>query len=340
MTAGGKATLSPKTKRLGLALLASIVAIGLLLGVSDISGQSAAEGVIAMAKALSPGWVALTFAAYALSYVGRAARLSLLLPGQLPLLRLFSISARHNLFNLVLPLRSGEASLPLMLRNECGRPLAEGTAALVVARVLDLTSVCLFLLLGLALSGLGGDELRPPVLGLLVALLAVACALRPVALWLSKRLPTDKGRVANFAASTATHLAAQPSGRLLASLAVSLLTWLLTYCACWLLVVDMAHGDGSTVSSLAQVTFVTSLVASTCLHLVGILPINTMAGVGPWEAGWVAGYVFIGVTQEAAFASAVVSHGVIFSMVSLLGGLGLVLRGPQQAEREIAATPE
>lgn len=315
-------------KRFGLALLASVVVIGLLLGVSDLSSQSATEGVLDAFAALSPGLLALTFAAYATSYVGRAARLALLLPGHLPLLRLFSISARHNLFNLVLPLRSGEASLPLMLRNECDRPLAEGAAALVVARVLDLTSVCLFLLLGLALSGLGGDELRPPVLALLVLLICGAAAMRPMARWLAQRLPDNKGKLTRFASQTATHLGEQPTSRLLACLAISLITWLLTYCACWLLVKDMASAAGATGADLSQVTFVTSLVASTCLHLVGILPINTMAGVGPWEAGWVAGYAFIGVGNEAAFASAVVSHGAIFTMVSLLGGLGLALRRP------------
>lgn len=314
-------------KRLGLALLASVVVCTLVLGLSDISGQAAAAGVVDAAAALSPGLLALTFLAYAASYVGRAARLSLLLPGQLPLLRLVSISARHNLFNLVLPFRSGEASLPIMLHNEGDRPLAEGTAALVVARVLDLMSVCIFLLIGLAWSGLGGDPLRLPVLALLALLLCAAASMRPVARWIAGRLPADGGRLVSFAVRTARYLAEQPASRLAASLCVSLLTWLLTYVACWLLVVDMASGDSAVATSLASVTFMASLVGSTCLHLTGILPINTLAGLGPWEAGWVAGYVFVGVESQAALASAVVSHGAIFAMVSLLGGLGLVIRG-------------
>jgi uncharacterized membrane protein YbhN (UPF0104 family) len=313
-------------KRLGLALLASVVVFMLVLGVSDISGQAAADGVADAAAGLSPGLLALTFLAYAASYVGRAARLSLLLPGRLPLMQLVSISARHNLFNLVLPLRSGEASLPIMLRNEAGRSLAEGTAALVVARVLDLMSVCVFLLIGLAWTGLGGDELRPPVLALLALLVCAAVGMRPAARWIAGRLPANGSKFVSFAGRTAAHLGEQPASRLAASLSVSLLTWLLTYLACWLLVKDMATGDSEIALSLAGVTFAASLVGSTCLHLVGILPINTLVGVGPWEAGWVAGYVFVGVGTEAAFASAVVSHAVIFAMVSLLGGLGLLIR--------------
>ena len=57
------------------------------------------------------------------------------------------------------------------------------------------------------------------------------------------------------------------------------------------------------------------------------VPVNTLAGIGPWEAGWTAGYVLVGVDQTAALASAVVSHGAILAFVSLLGGLGWVLRG-------------
>lgn len=351
-------------KRLAVGLLLSVVVLGLVWGLADLSGQAAAEGVSEAFGSLSVGGLGLAFLCYGLSYLGRAWRLAVLLPGPDRLLHLASISARHNLFNLVLPLRSGEASLPLMLRRETGRSLAEGAAALVVARVLDLLSVALYLSAGLAFAGLGEEDggadavtradvaLRTAwIVGGLVAGLLL---LRPLARWFAGRWAPDEAtggsagtdddagapadrpgpgqggfvrKLTRFAGRTAHHLAAQPLPRLVGALVVSLLTWGLTYGACYALVVDMAGDSGSVGPELAGVTFVASLVASTFLHLTGILPINTLAGLGPWEGGWVAGYVFIGVSQAAAFASALASHAAVFAMIALLGGLALVTAG-------------
>ena len=333
-------------KRLAVGLLLSVVVLGLVWGLADLSGQAAAEGVSEAFGSLSVGGLGLAFLCYGLSYLGRAWRLAVLLPGPDRLLHLASISARHNLFNLVLPLRSGEACLSLMLKRETGRSLAEGAAALVVARVLDLLSVALYLSAGLAFAGLGEEDggadavtradvaLRTAwIVGGLVAGLLL---LRPLARWFAGRWAPTTGdeatagfvrKLTRFAGRTAQHLAEQPLPRLAGALVVSLLTWGLTYGACYALVVDMAGPTGSVGPELAGVTFVASLVASTFLHLTGILPINTLAGLGPWEGGWVAGYVFIGVSQAAAFASALASHAAVFGMIALLGGLALVTAG-------------
>jgi hypothetical protein len=53
-------------------------------------------------------------------------------------LRLFRVTQVHNLLNVMLPLRTGETSFPLLMRSEFGVPLAHGTSALLVLRLLDL----------------------------------------------------------------------------------------------------------------------------------------------------------------------------------------------------------
>jgi uncharacterized membrane protein YbhN (UPF0104 family) len=67
-------------------------------------------------------------------------------------------------------------------------------------------------------------------------------------------------------------------------------------------------------------------VGTTGLHLTAILPVNTPAGVGAWEAGWTAGYVLAGVDELAAAASAVGTHIVIFGFILVLGALSILLR--------------
>ena len=61
---------------------------------------------------------------------------------------LFRVTQIHNLLNIMLPFRSGETSFPLLMRTEFGIPLARGTSALLVMRLLDLHAL-------LAAAGIG-----------------------------------------------------------------------------------------------------------------------------------------------------------------------------------------
>ncbi len=61
---------------------------------------------------------------------------------------LFRITQIHNLLNIMLPFRTGETSFPVLMRTEFGIPLARGTSALLVMRLLDLHAL-------LAAAGIG-----------------------------------------------------------------------------------------------------------------------------------------------------------------------------------------
>ncbi len=316
-------------KRLVLALLLAALLAALVVTATDLR----AADVAAVLSDLSWGHVAGALGVYAVSYFGRALRLSTLMQRPAPLLHLASISARHTFLNMVLPFRSGEASLPLLLKGETGRSLAEGAAALFVCRVLDLAWVCAFLLLGVALGVEAGDAGAPAIVGrvaLVLAALALGlAALRPAARRWGPRL-AGPGRVRDFLSRSAAHMGAVSSPRLASAAAVSGVTWLLTYVACWLLVLAMGRGAtarGAAIGpTLDAIDFPTSLVGTTGLHLTGILPINTPGSVGAWEAGWTAGYVLAGVEKTAAAASAVGAHVLIFGFAIVLAGLGQLLR--------------
>jgi uncharacterized protein (TIRG00374 family) len=306
---------------------AVIVAVALMALVFRLTGLNVAA-IRDVLSDVSFGAAALAFVVYGSSYLGRASRLAVLLNQPPGMLHLASISARHNFFNLVLPFRTGEASLPIMLRNEAGHSLAEGAATLFVCRLLDLISVIAFLLLGLALRPNISSEILPPVLGVLGGALLVLLFRRPLAALLARRLQ-PRGRLTRFLAAGAEHLAAVTTRRLVGASVISLGTWGLTYGACYLLVLAMGNASappGSVGAELAAVDIPTALIGTTGLHLTAILPINTPGGVGAWEAGWTAGYRLAGVPGLAAAASAVGSHVLIFGFVSVLGVLALLLR--------------
>ncbi|MCB9898445.1 MAG: flippase-like domain-containing protein [Planctomycetes bacterium] len=327
-------------KRALLALLATAVLVAVLLALLDLDLGELATRVGDRLAVLSPTLVALAFLLYIGVYVGRALRFAVLLPGmRASLPHLVSISARHNLLNLVLPLRSGEISLPWMLRTEAGRSLAEGAAALVVARVLDLGSVATFMLIGLATAhtDTGPHRVGVQAAAILGALLVGLLLVRPLAAlalrWLGGEHALShaaavgglRGRVSAFLAQAAGHLVALSRGRLLVAGLLSLLAWAFTYASLFA-ILRAAGGDDPVGRALAAIDVPTHLVGATGLHLTSILPVNTLGGVGAWEAGWTAGYVFAGVDAEAAGVSGVVSHVLVFGFILVLGGLGFLLR--------------
>ncbi len=67
-------------------------------------------------------------------------------------LPLFRVTQVHNLLNIMLPFRAGETSFPLLMRSEFGVPLARGTAALLVMRLLDLHALLVVAAIGLVIG--------------------------------------------------------------------------------------------------------------------------------------------------------------------------------------------
>ena len=318
------------------AVLATVVLGGLVLAFFDLRPEELSAGVLERLRDLHAGPLALAFVVYLASYFGRAIRFAVLLPGLHGLVHLASIAGRHNFLNLVLPFRSGELALPLMLKKEHGRSLAEGSAALVVARVLDLLCVAAWLTTGLLLRGVEEGGARAETIPRAAALAAVLAGglfvMGPICRWLSPRLEVAgephglRGKVQDFAHRTTLHMGALTRGRLALAAVVSLGTWALTYATYYFMLRAMA-GPDPVGQELGAIDFTRSLVGTTGLHLSTVLPVNTLGGLGSWELGWVSGYVLLAdLGEEAAGVSAVVTHLVNFVFITIIGGLGFLLR--------------
>ncbi|SFB58720.1 Lysylphosphatidylglycerol synthase TM region [Rhizobium sp. NFR07] len=106
--------------------------------------------VLALWEAAGLGSALAALAALLATYVLRTWRIYDYFPKETggrfgTLLRLTQV---HNLLNIMLPFRSGEASFPLLMKREFDLPLARGTAALFVMRLFDLHAL-------LAAAGIG-----------------------------------------------------------------------------------------------------------------------------------------------------------------------------------------
>ncbi len=308
-------------KKLVIAALVSAVLIGVLASFTSLDWTRVGGSLLH----LDPTLAAAAFGVYALSFAGRGLRLAILLPGAGSRLHMASIATRHIFLAVVLPARTGEASLPVLLSVECGRPLEEGVSMLALQRVLDLACVAFFLVAGVLLSGAGADAtaILPRAATVLALLVAGVLLLRPVCTRLAGLSGSTRRPVA-FLGRAARHVAALGWRQLLLATATSLATWLCTYAACWLLLLSLA--TPAALGDAVRVSFPVSLIGTTGLHLSAVLPVSPLAGVGTWELGWVAGYRLAGLTEDAALASAIVSHALILGFIVLLGGVAWLIR--------------
>ncbi|MCX6707356.1 MAG: lysylphosphatidylglycerol synthase transmembrane domain-containing protein, partial [Candidatus Woesearchaeota archaeon] len=135
-------------KKINLALAAMITIALLYFLISNVSVSS----IIMTLSRMSWMIILAGFLLYIASYFFRALRFWLLLDRRIPLKRLFSITAVHNLVNSILPARTGELSYVYLVKNTKKAKATEGIATLVVARVFDFLSVAMIFFLSIFLA--------------------------------------------------------------------------------------------------------------------------------------------------------------------------------------------
>lgn len=286
-------------------LIAYLVFLQIAFGIPSLLAQLAAIGALPLTGALT---------LLVLTYAVRCWRVADYFPretsGQFR--RLLRLTLVHNLLNVMLPLRSGEASFPLLMRSEFTMPLARATAALLVMRLLDLHAL-------LAAAGIGlvvGQERAPWALVLWLAFLLAPLplfALKGPLLKLAARLPQ---RLQALVDEIERGLPAGPMAFLRAwgatlvnwGVKVAVLAWVLRLMEVAPLAASFGGALGGELSS--------------------VLPVHAPGGVGTYPAGIVAGALSFGAgTAPATIAligkAAVNAH--ILILISAFVGTGLAM---------------
>ncbi|MDB5523141.1 MAG: lysylphosphatidylglycerol synthetase/UPF0104 protein [Rhizobium sp.] len=226
---------------------------------------------------------------------------------------LFRVTQIHNILNIMLPFRAGETSFPLLMRSEFGVPLAHGTSALMVLRLLDLHAL-------LAAAGVG-----------LVA--SAGYALWACALWLAFLvLPLMAFPLRNIVLGTARRklpvklsgMVDQISDGIPRNLAAFVRAWFLTVLNWGVKVLVLAW-----VLRLMGVDPIAACFGGALGgELSSVLPVHAPGGVGTYPAGIAAGAAAFGAGKQSA-ALAVLARAAInthlLMIVSALAGTGLSL---------------
>ncbi len=229
---------------------------------------------------------------------------------------LFRVTQVHNILNIMLPLRTGETSFPLLMRSEFGVPLAHGTSALLVLRLLDLHALLAAAGVGLV-AGAGFSLLACGLwLAFLVSPLAAFPFRDPVLAVARKKLPqrftelvdeVDDGIPRNLAA----FIRAWALTVLNWGVKVLVLAWVLALMGVGPLAACFGGALGGEISS--------------------VLPVHAPAGVGTYPAGIAAGAAAFGADRDAGAAAVLAKASInthLLMIVSALAGTGVSLLLP------------
>lgn len=288
--------------------LLSLTVSCLLLTIVAVTCYLERATLINLLRDASLSWLIIGFVSYLCNYFLRTCRLHTLIPFQTIGFRsLFRISCLHGFFSYFLPLRSGDLSLPLLLKKDTGMPLAAGSAVLVKTRLLDMVSLGIFLALSTVFSF---DHLTTNYL-LLFSICSLFLIIVPYALISLLRiekiasLRIFRQLPENFQLRCYT-------GREVIS---SFLVWFFVGCTLFSVVVAL-----SIPLSFLDIWFLTAIQLP-----LQIIPIQGIANAGNHELGWVAGFSILGITPDLGLGFALASHVAIILYVVLLGIIGMLI---------------
>ena len=273
--------------------------------------------VIADWQSLEPRTLALLLALTFASYALRAQRISRALPA--PQSYAFTIYLRisllHNALNNLLPMRLGEASLPIMAKRELGLSVVQSTTTLFLVRLMDLH----FLLLVLCVSLL-------PVSSL-VGTSGAAALLMAALLW--RRLMSvvtaiiPQSRQVQLQAVLQHH---QKRKLTLELYAYTVLVWLGKLSALALIVL-----------SFLDIPFYQGLVAVISADLSSVLPIHGLAGSGTFESAILIALTPFQLEKKEILSAAINVH--LYVLFSSCIGAAMALLITRHRHRSALSTP-
>jgi uncharacterized membrane protein YbhN (UPF0104 family) len=221
-------------------------------------------------------------------------------------LRSFRLVLLHNLFNNLLPMRSGEASFPLLMKREFQIPFSRSVPGLFYLRLLDLHFLLLL-----------GALVFTPGRGFWVWILPALLLPLPVLGFRIQGFVQSRvrgGESEGLKGVTWLQGLPQTPGLVFQTWFWTALNWsvkLLVFA--WIL------------RTFLPLPFTTALLGSITGELSSVLPIHGLAGAGTYEAGIMASLLPLGVEMEAALAGSVNLHLFVLGSSILSGGLALLM---------------
>jgi len=307
---------SRRSKILSLVLSASLLVLILIIATYNH------KTLVQVMEKVELSWIGMGLGCYFLNYVTRAYRLWMLSQKQVSFFpAAVKSSCLHGFYCYFLPLRSGDLSLPLLLRLNAKLPLMKGSSILLKARFLDLFSLGL-LLVGASLFS--APQLQPFIRGIFF-LSGVALFILPYgAVFLLK---VGNNRLKNVLSKRVGEMEVTYfTGR---EVLVSLFLWFWSGCTTFCVIKSL-----SIPLNFMDVWFLAAIQLP-----LQLFPFQGLANAGNHEAGWLAALSLLGITPAEGLPLSMASHVIIICYVAVLGSLALMLPSPYPVA-EPGVTPD
>ena len=304
---GGVNTMKTNSRGWGrYGLVRHCVSILMALGVLGLAAYYGSDLIEAL-RAVNLGLFFLGLAFYALNYFVRALRLLLLSQGRIPIWpQGLHATSLHGFATYMMPFRSGELTLPFVLRSVAGLSLTDGSRILIGARVLDVMTLGGWMILAALFAEIDLSSTKRFIwlgLGLTMSMAPLIVS------WLGTTGRKSKIALLKWLGQFTMKTAIRWS-----EIAVSVGVWTAIgscyFCA--------ARAIGLPLSML-EVCLLISLQL-----LLQLIPVQGFANAGNHEGGWVAGLMLLGVSTQTAIEFALLSHALIILYVLTLGPAALL----------------
>ncbi|MDD9304602.1 MAG: flippase-like domain-containing protein [Desulfobacter sp.] len=251
-------------------------------------------------------WVGTGLICYLANYFFRSLRLQRLSENKLCFFtQAFKMSALHGFFSYLLPLRAGDASLPLLLKSTSKIGLKQGTLFLIKTRFLDLSMLGIFTLAG----SLVGARMISSQVQMIWFFTGILLAL---SFFIMQRL----GYIGNYLVKKKLNSSLDILSILKfdsKEFLFTFLIWVFMYATQLCVVRSMGLDLG-----FSEVIFISAIQFP-----LQMLPVQGLANTGNHEGGWVTAMMLMGFSSDTGLEFALVSHGILIFYVVVLGGAAL-----------------
>ena len=307
-------------------LLSSLVIIITIVLLGVILSQVDYRMVSLFLHRASLRMLLFSFGLYVITFFLRAKRWQVLLGLPLSTISLFHIVCLHTLANNLFPFRTGELTLPYFLRRFHQIELPSSLSSLLLARVSDILALGLFFMAALVFVGLSqGRALFLPVV-LLMGLSLLSPGIMARILSLLAHLPPFKKHGASVETLSRELKDKWKGEKAIKANILSLFIWGVKFLAFLLLIREMTKTIGF------PLTYWKVVLGSSASELISVLPIQSIGGLGTYEAGWIGAFILMGMTKKTALTTAFLFHLVVL-LYSVSLGLPSYLMIPLREKR-------
>jgi hypothetical protein len=306
-------------KRFIIKVLSVFITVAL---VALLVSRTSFGDIAATLKSIRPAYLAIGFLLYMMSYLLRTMRYTALLNKKIEFRDMFKVVCVHNAANNIMPARTGELSYMYLIKKWYNVPLNDGTASLIVARVLDYMTISLLFFISLGIEKFPGISIW--IIWAILAFLGLLFIMLLLMVFYKNfiNLPGNIFRRIGLGNNRAAKYLLEKSNSLIMSLQsmsshhtmfvsflISIAIWIVIVLMYWML------GTGMNLS----LSFTEMIVATTFFVLATVLPVSGIGGFGTSETGWVIGLVLMGIPLKSSINMGFSLHIIILIFSIIIG---------------------